>query len=44
MHQADLGVAEEVTGLVEEVREKHGRGVDILVSNAGRGKRIVDIW
>jgi 3-oxoacyl-[acyl-carrier protein] reductase len=43
-HQADLGVSEQVIGLVEEVREAHGRGVDILVSNAGRGKRITDIW
>jgi 3-oxoacyl-[acyl-carrier protein] reductase len=44
MHQADLGIAEEVTSLVEKVREAHGRGVDILVSNAGMGKRIVDVW
>lgn len=43
-HQADLGNSKEVIGLVEEVREKHGRGVDILVSNAGFGKRITDIW
>jgi hypothetical protein len=29
--------------LCEEVKEKHGRPVDILVSNAGYGKRIPDI-
>lgn len=43
-HRADLEVAEEVAELVEEVREKQGRGVDVLVSNAGYGRRIVDIW
>ena len=43
-HQADMGNTEEVVKLVEEVREKQGRGVDVLVSNAGRGVRIGDIW
>ena len=43
-HQADMEIADEVIGLVEEVKEKQGRGVDVLVSNAGRGKRITDIW
>jgi 3-oxoacyl-[acyl-carrier protein] reductase len=43
-HQANLEATDEVVGLVEEVREKQGRGTDILVSNAGYGKRITDIW
>lgn len=42
-HQADMEVPEEVVGLVREVEEMQGRGVDVLVSNAGRGRRIVDI-
>lgn len=43
-HKADLSNTDEVIGLCEEVKKAHGRGVEILVSNAGRGKRIVDIW
>lgn len=43
-HQANLEATDEVIALMEDVREKQGRGVDVLVSNAGYGKRIVDIW
>lgn len=31
--------------MFEEIKRDHeGRVVDILVSNAGYGKRIVDVW
>ncbi len=44
IHKVDLGVVEEIQKLFEEAKRDHGgKGVDILVSNAGYGKRIVDI-
>jgi hypothetical protein len=44
IHQADLSVADECVKLCEGVAKEHGRSVDVLVSNAGFGKRINDIW
>lgn len=44
IHQGDLSKPETCVKLYEEVRKEHGRPVDILVSNAGYGKRITDIW
>lgn len=45
MHQVDVGVVEEIARMFGEVGEQHeGNVVDILVSNAGYGKRIVDVW
>lgn len=43
MHQADLASPEATTKLTEEVQKEHARAVDILVSNAGYGKRIRDV-
>lgn len=43
MHRADLASPDETTRLTEEVQKEHGRAVDILVSNAGYGKRIKDV-
>ncbi|KAJ9645763.1 hypothetical protein H2201_003654 [Coniosporium apollinis] len=43
-HKVDLSSAEETINLCEEVRKAHGRPVDILVSNAGYGKRIQNVW
>jgi len=43
-HKCDLSDAEATTALCEEVRKAHGRPVEILISNAGFGKRIVNIW
>lgn len=44
IHKVDVGVVEEMTNLFKEIHEQHQTHVDILVSNAGYGKRIVDIW
>lgn len=44
VHKADLSNSDECIRLCEEVEKEHGRSVDILVSNAGHGKRIPDIW
>ncbi|KAF1988857.1 NAD(P)-binding protein [Aulographum hederae CBS 113979] len=43
-HQADLASADETVKLCEDVRKAHGKHVDILIANAGHGKRIRDIW
>jgi len=42
-HQVDMGSAEEMQRLFEEIRSQHGHGPDILISNAGYGKRIPQI-
>ncbi|CAK4032963.1 NAD(P)-binding [Lecanosticta acicola] len=43
IHKADLASASEPLALCEEVQRQHGRAVDILISNAGYGKRIRDV-
>jgi 3-oxoacyl-[acyl-carrier protein] reductase len=43
IHQTDLSSTDNCVKLCEEVTKTHGRQVDILVSNAGYGKRIPDI-
>lgn len=43
-HKVDVGSAEDLTRLFQRIRELHGvAGPDIIVSNAGHGKRIPDI-
>ncbi|OCL11989.1 dehydrogenase with different specificitie [Glonium stellatum] len=44
IHQVDLASAEQTIRLYDKIKEKHGRSVDILISNAGYGKRIPEIW
>src|ERR1700757_2241380 len=44
IHQADLASAERTIRLYDDIRKKHRRPVDILISNAGHGKRIPEIW
>lgn len=44
IHQADLASVERTIRLYDDIRKKHGRPVDILISNAGYGRRIPDIW
>lgn len=44
MHKVDVGVVDEMSRMFEEIQEQHHAPVDILVSNAGYGKRIVDVW
>jgi 3-oxoacyl-[acyl-carrier protein] reductase len=43
-HKVDVGVVEEMASMFKEIQEQHQTHVDILVSNAGYGKRIVDVW
>ena len=44
IHQVDLASVERTIRLYDDIRKKHGRPVDILISNAGYGKRIPEIW
>ena len=44
IHQVDVGVVDGISNLFKEIQEQHKTHVDILVSNAGYGKRIVDVW
>lgn len=44
MHQVDTGSEEDIKRLFEEIKSQHNQsGPDILVSNAGHGKRIPQI-
>lgn len=43
-HKADLASIEETTNLCPNVISQHGRAIDILVSNAGYGVRIQNVW
>jgi 3-oxoacyl-[acyl-carrier protein] reductase len=44
IHAVDLTAEESIEKLFQRVKEGHGAEVDILVSNAGYGKRISEIW
>ncbi|KFZ20132.1 hypothetical protein V502_03328 [Pseudogymnoascus sp. VKM F-4520 (FW-2644)] len=43
IHKADMGSVEDIANMFKEIQEQHKAPVDVLVSNAGYGKRIVDI-
>lgn len=42
-HQVDMASASEITELFAQIEKFHGHGPDILISNAGHGKRIPQI-
>ena len=44
IHKVDVGVVDEISNMFKEIQEQHKTHIDILVSNAGYGKRIVDVW
>ena len=44
IHKVDVGIPDEIANMFKEIQGKHQTHVDILVSNAGYGKRIVDVW
>ncbi|KAK4937020.1 hypothetical protein LTR66_015261 [Elasticomyces elasticus] len=43
IHQVDVGSADQIEAMFQEIDAKHGHRPDILVSNAGYGKRIPDV-
>ncbi|RAK76788.1 SDR family NAD(P)-dependent oxidoreductase [Aspergillus fijiensis CBS 313.89] len=44
IHQVDVASAEQIEAMFVQIDEQHGQRPDILVSNAGHGKRIRQIW
>jgi 3-oxoacyl-[acyl-carrier protein] reductase len=42
-HQVDVASAEQIQDMFSQIDKEHGQRPDILVSNAGYGKRIPDI-
>ena len=42
-HQVDMASADDITELFKQIEQNHGHGPDILISNAGHGKRIPQI-
>ncbi|KAL2838023.1 hypothetical protein BJY01DRAFT_251146 [Aspergillus pseudoustus] len=43
-HKVDVGVAEQIDAMFLEIDKEHGQRPDILVSNAGYGKRVPQVW
>ncbi|KAF7168482.1 hypothetical protein CNMCM5623_001513 [Aspergillus felis] len=44
IHQVDVASAEQIQAMFAEIDKEHGQRPDILVSNAGYGKRIPQVW
>ncbi|KAL4871211.1 hypothetical protein BDV12DRAFT_183870 [Aspergillus spectabilis] len=43
-HQVDVSSAEQIQDLFLQIDKEHGQRPDILVSNAGYGKRVPQVW
>jgi 3-oxoacyl-[acyl-carrier protein] reductase len=43
IHQVDVGTADQIENMYQQIDAEHGQRPDILVSNAGYGKRIPDV-
>ncbi|KKK15788.1 hypothetical protein AOCH_005171 [Aspergillus ochraceoroseus] len=44
IHQVDVGSADQIQDMFLQIDQEHGQRPDILVSNAGYGKRIPQVW
>ena len=44
IHKVDLEDVQNIENLFKEIQEQHSKSVDILISNAGYGKRIQNVW
>lgn len=44
IHQVDVGEADQIERMFSEIDKEHGERPDILVSNAGYGKRVPQVW
>lgn len=44
IHQVDVASAEQIQTMFTQIDQEHGQRPDILVSNAGYGKRIPQVW
>ncbi|BCS24457.1 SDR family NAD(P)-dependent oxidoreductase [Aspergillus puulaauensis] len=43
-HQVDVGSPDQINAMFREIDSQHGHRPDILISNAGYGKRVPDVW
>ncbi|KAL4965061.1 uncharacterized protein BDV14DRAFT_200327 [Aspergillus stella-maris] len=43
-HQVDVGSPEQIESMFQQIDVEHGHRPDILISNAGYGKRITNVW
>ncbi|KAL4908300.1 hypothetical protein BDW74DRAFT_166070 [Aspergillus multicolor] len=43
-HQVDVGSPDQIETMFQQIDEQHGHRPDILISNAGYGKRLPNIW
>ncbi len=43
-HQVDVGSPDEINAMFREIDIQHGHRPDILISNAGYGKRVPNVW
>lgn len=43
-HQVDVASTDQIQGMFEQIDREHGQRPDILISNAGYGKRVPQIW
>lgn len=44
VHQVDAASAEKIEAMFQEIDQQHGQRPDILISNAGYGKRVPQVW
>lgn len=44
IHKVDVGKKEDIDQMFSEIDAQHGHRPDILISNAGYGKRVTQIW
>ncbi|KAJ5902740.1 Short-chain dehydrogenase/reductase SDR [Penicillium taxi] len=44
VHQVDVGSADQIEAMFQGIEKEHGQRPDILISNAGYGKRIQNVW
>lgn len=44
IHQVDVGKADQIEKMFQEIDAQHNQRPDILVSNAGYGKRFPNVW
>lgn len=44
MHQVDVGSADQIDAMFRQIDKEHGQRPDILISNAGYGVRIPNVW
>ncbi|KAK1148794.1 putative PKS/NRPS-like protein biosynthetic cluster [Aspergillus melleus] len=44
IHKVDVGSANQIMAMFQEIDQEHGQRPDILISNAGYGKRITNVW